>query len=126
MYYFISFRLLQVDITFVVTDTKNGTATLSPSIQLCKCENNGTCFVPEATSNELASSRPKFLIMSCTCQVGFTGPFCGEVRDFCIGEFGPTCHPLVRCFNSPTNFTCGPCPNGYSGNGQTCSGKQQK
>ena len=61
--------------------------------------------------------------MSCDCPVGRTGEFCEDQRDFCVGEAAPPCHPLVTCINSPTNFTCGSCPNGYEGNGRICLGK---
>jgi hypothetical protein len=114
--------LLQVNLTFLVQDTKNGSATLSPNIQLCRCV-NGECFVPEATSEQEAAIENTFLVMSCNCPFGYTGEFCGEVRDFCAGELTPPCNPLVTCANSAAGFMCGDCPNGYEGNGQICSGQ---
>ncbi|CAB4042922.1 mucin, partial [Paramuricea clavata] len=110
-----------VNLTFLVQDTKNGSSTLSPNIQLCRCENGGECFVPEATSEQEAAIENTFLVMSCNCPPGYTGEFCGEVRDFCAGGLTPSCNALVTCTNSPTGFTCGDCPNGYDGNGQICS-----
>lgn len=106
----------------MVQDTKNGSTTMSPNIQLCRCENGGTCFVPQASSEETAAIQNTFVVMSCTCPLGFSGEFCGNVRDFCLGELTPPCYPLVTCTNSPTGFACGECPNGYEGNGQVCSG----
>ncbi|CAB4015195.1 mucin, partial [Paramuricea clavata] len=109
-----------VNLTFLVQDTKNGSAILSPNIQLCRCV-NGECFVPEATSEQEAAIENTFLVMSCNCLFGYTGEFCGEVRDFCAGELTPPCNPLVTCANSAAGFMCGNCPNGYEGNGQICS-----
>ncbi len=114
---------LQTNITFLVQDTKNGSATLSPRIQLCRCENGGECYVPEASSEQTAAVQNAFLIMSCNCPLGRTGKFCGEVRDFCTEGLTPPCNALVTCTNTPTSFMCGNCPNGYEGNGQTCSGQ---
>ncbi|XP_046852402.1 uncharacterized protein LOC124445696 isoform X2 [Xenia sp. Carnegie-2017] len=108
-----------VGLTFIVTDSKNGSATLNPAIQLCKCQ-NGACFVPAATSDEVAASKSSFLIMSCACQMGYTGRFCESIQDFCEGGLSPPCHPLVTCTNKPTGPECGGCPSGYEGNGLFC------
>ena len=110
--------------TFLVRDTRNASSTLSPNIVLCRCESDGRCFIPPSSSNETDASQSAFLVMSCECPVGRTGEFCEEERDFCVGETTPSCHPLVTCINSPTNFTCGPCPNGYEGDGRICLGKK--
>ena len=79
--------------------------------------------MPEATSQETALIRDTFLVMSCRCPFGRSGEFCEVVRDFCDGDLTPPCHPLVTCTNNPTNFTCGPCPSGYDGDGTVCLGK---
>ncbi len=105
-------------------DTKNTSSTLTPSIILCRCANGGECIAPEPTSDETAEIVSTFVVMSCVCPVGRTGEFCEEITDFCAGDSTPPCHPLVTCINNPTNFTCGPCPTGYQGNGTICAGKQ--
>ena len=106
----------------MVQDTKNGSSTLSPSITLCRCVSGGECFVPEASSPETAAIVSRFRVMSCNCPVGRTGEFCEAQTDFCAGESTTPCHPLVTCTNYPTNFTCGPCPIGYEGDGTVCLG----
>jgi hypothetical protein len=116
--------ILQTSITFLVQDTKNGSSILSPSILLCRCVHGGECLLPDESSPESGSIASAFLVMSCNCTVGRTGEFCEEVKDFCAGESTPPCHPLVTCFNHPTNFACGPCPRGYEGDGLICSGKK--
>lgn len=113
----------QANLTFLVKDTKNASTTLTPTIQLCRCLNKGECFVPEDTSDEVAAVKTTFLTMSCNCLSNFTGRFCSEVRNFCEGQLTPPCHPLVTCSNSAEGFSCSPCPNGYEGNGQICSGQ---
>ena len=113
---------LQTNVTFFVEDTKNASSTLSPSITLCRCEHGGECFVPEATSDETAAIASAFIVMSCNCSIGRSGDFCEEQTDFCQGETTTPCHPLVTCTNNPTNFTCGPCPTGYEGDGMLCTG----
>ena len=103
-------------------DGKNGTDSLTPDISLCACQNGGTCFIPEATSNITAGIQNDFVDMECNCPMGKTGRYCETQKDFCASSSGTVCHPLVLCSNHPTNFTCGPCPTGYEGNGQVCTG----
>ena len=104
--------------TFTVSDTKNGSSSFSPDIYLCGCGNNGTCFID---TNDTETDN--FVDMECECVLGKTGRYCEDQRDFCITDAGLVCHPLVTCYNHPTNYTCGPCPTGYNGTGDTCIGK---
>ncbi|XP_024114390.1 von Willebrand factor D and EGF domain-containing protein isoform X2 [Oryzias melastigma] len=55
---------------------------------------------------------------SCVCPPGMTGRTCREDVDECPSQ---PCFPGVVCRNSPGSFSCGSCPQGYSGDGKTCS-----
>ena len=116
-------NILQAIVTFLVRDSKDAAVSFSPSIQLCRCFAEDQCFVPEASSQETADIDVTFLVMSCNCPDGRTGEFCEVELDYCVGELTPPCHPLVSCFNHPTNFTCGDCPAGYEGDGRICLGE---
>ena len=111
MYFFI-----QVDLKFVVSDSRNRTAVLTPRVQICACRDKSTCVVPEGTGNAT------FVVMSCNCSLGYTGQFCNEVVNFCNEGASIPCSTLVTCTNTPTQAECGPCPTGYSGNGVFCLG----
>ena len=55
----------------------------------------------------------------CVCDFGYTGEFCDERQDSCKGS---PCYPGVQCFPlGPTNYVCGSCPSGMTGNGEHCS-----
>ncbi|XP_028416182.1 uncharacterized protein LOC114539806 [Dendronephthya gigantea] len=110
----------EVIVTFLVTDSNGAAVSLSPNIRLCRCVAGGLCTIPEATSQETADIDVAFLVMTCECPDGRTGEFCEVELDYCAGELTPPCHPLVSCFNHPTNFTCGDCPTGYVGDGSLC------
>ena len=52
----------------------------------------------------------------------WNGRFCEEDTDGCLLS---TCAAEVSCTDIPapgTGATCGPCPDGYSGDGQDCIG----
>lgn len=68
---------------------------------------------PDALCNEDAGST------SCTCRSGFSGNgmTCTDV-DECLTNNGG-CDPLTICINSRGDRTCGSCPAGYSGTGET-------
>ncbi|RVE63080.1 hypothetical protein OJAV_G00164860 [Oryzias javanicus] len=55
---------------------------------------------------------------SCVCPPGMTGRTCREDVDECASQ---PCFPGVVCRNSMGSFSCGSCPQGYSGGGKTCS-----
>lgn len=52
----------------------------------------------------------------CFCVPGHT---CREDVDECAAE---PCFPGVGCKNTLGSFTCGSCPEGYTGDGKSCSG----
>ncbi|XP_037930422.1 cubilin homolog, partial [Teleopsis dalmanni] len=58
---------------------------------------------------------------TCICDVGWTytnsSPACVIDINECELHTNP-CHS--ECINMPGSFKCGPCPNGYTGNGITC------
>ena len=108
--------------TFTVTDTKNASSELVPKINICACKPASSCYIKAPSSQLTALVFTNHYVMDCQCPVGFTGRFCETVKDFCQTASGSPCHPLVNCTNSPTQYICGPCPSGYGGDGQNCSG----
>ncbi|CDQ64806.1 unnamed protein product [Oncorhynchus mykiss] len=58
---------------------------------------------------------------SCLCPPGMAGHTCREDVDECAAE---PCFPGVGCNNTLGSFTCGSCPEGYTGDGKSCRGHQ--
>ncbi|KAL7394229.1 hypothetical protein ABVT39_022612 [Epinephelus coioides] len=58
---------------------------------------------------------------SCICPPGMTGHTCREDIDECVSR---PCFPGVDCNNTLGSFICGVCPQGYSGDGKTCTRNQ--
>jgi hypothetical protein len=59
---------------------------------------------------------------ACTCNQGFQHPtgqplVCADVNE-CMTNNG-SCDPLTTCTNTPGGRTCGSCPPGFSGTGET-------
>ena len=105
---------------YVVTDSNNNSAALSPTVTLCNCRNGGTC--NPAVANPLFETTNNLLTYGeCTCRSGFTGAFCEDQVSYCLQE------PCFEGVNCTDNFTsgsadCGPCPSGYIGDGRKCFG----
>ncbi|GAB6032010.1 hypothetical protein CHUAL_010385 [Chamberlinius hualienensis] len=81
---------------------------------------HGTCISRQGSQ----SGQPGF---TCICNEGWSigsggGRACNVDVDECAPGRRPPCstNPPVRCINLPGTFTCGPCPNGYSGDGFIC------
>ncbi|XP_034030211.1 von Willebrand factor D and EGF domain-containing protein [Thalassophryne amazonica] len=55
---------------------------------------------------------------SCICPPGMTGRTCRDDLDECISQ---PCFPGSSCHNTLGSFLCGSCPQGYSGDGKTCT-----
>ena len=109
--------------SFLVIDSKNTSSVLVPAIRVCACENRGNCSEEATTMQTQDLLFNLYKLLSCDCNLGLTGQFCEEQRDFCQTEAGSPCHPQTTCMNSQTNFVCGGCPSGFSGDGLTCTGK---
>ena len=105
---------------YVVTDSHNNSASLSPTVTLCNCQNGGTC--DPSTANTLFYSTNNLLIYGeCTCQPGFEGAFCQSAISYCSQY---PCFEGVNCTDNYTSHTavCGPCPAGLIGDGSKCYG----
>lgn len=53
----------------------------------------------------------------CLCDPHFTGPDCATQLDCSVNHGG--CDPLTTCTATETDIVCGPCPSGYSGDGES-------
>jgi len=103
---------------YVVTDSNNNSASLSPTVTLCNCQNGGTC--NPSTANTLFDSTNNLLIYGqCTCPSGFEGAFCQSAISYCSQY---PCFEGVICTDNYTSHTavCGPCPAGLIGDGSKC------
>ncbi|XP_038064096.1 uncharacterized protein LOC119734628 isoform X4 [Patiria miniata] len=108
----------KVSIGFLATDGI-ANATLEPIVQLCGCENDGTCLFDQYVSGtNLVQDR--FGVVLCECQPGWTGEFCEMDYDACADN---PCFMDVACTDEAPpsyNSTCGPCPEGLEGDGKSC------
>ena len=72
--------------------------------------------------NSLASElQPIDLIL--ILHTAYDGLFCEEDRNGCAEA---SCFSGVQCYDVPApgvGITCGPCPNGYFGDGKDCIGQ---
>ena len=107
-------------LTFIATDSKGKSSSMTPIIKMCNCTRNGQCMF-NATVGE------SFAIAPCNCSAGYTGSRCESNIDGCMVN-PEGCYPGVNCTDQPppagiNGFTCGPCPTGLTGNGRTCTGK---
>ncbi|KAM9852042.1 von Willebrand factor D and EGF domain-containing protein [Aulostomus maculatus] len=57
---------------------------------------------------------------SCICPAGMTGRTCRDDTDECVSQ---PCFPGVACNNTFGSFVCGGCPQGYRGDGRSCTRK---
>ncbi|XP_075070145.1 von Willebrand factor D and EGF domain-containing protein [Mixophyes fleayi] len=53
----------------------------------------------------------------CQCPLGLEGKACEEDLDECLST---PCYSDVLCTNTFGSYGCGPCPEGYEGDGRTC------
>ena len=108
-----------ITLEFVATDSKNDTSLHPVVINMCKCENNGTCDFEEFVGDNTGP----FRLVGCNCSDEYEGTFCEiEVPDACADD---PCADNVTCntTRNPFGFKCGPCPPGLTGNGENCYGE---
>ena len=55
----------EVLLTFIARDSQNGTAVMSPQLQICGCANNGVC-----TMNGVTNTDGGFILLECDCTEG--------------------------------------------------------
>ncbi|XP_078578168.1 uncharacterized protein LOC144863080 [Branchiostoma floridae x Branchiostoma japonicum] len=110
-----------VTLEFVATDDAGAATLASPDVTVCSCQNNGTCNW-EAT---LAERSNGFALASCDCLQGFEGDECETDTDGCSVT---PCYPGVSCTDAEApleadavGYTCGDCPIGMVGDGQSCA-----
>ncbi|PFX32349.1 Mucin-4 [Stylophora pistillata] len=113
----------QIALEFVVTDDRGATAFLRPIINLCACHNDGVCLQSASNKNSTYGSN-KMNVLQCRCLNGYTGKFCESDLDACEANLNP-CYPGVTCIDLPppaniSGYKCGPCPNGFTGDGSKC------
>ncbi|KAM5158326.1 von Willebrand factor D and EGF domain-containing protein [Mantella aurantiaca] len=58
----------------------------------------------------------------CDCPLGLKGKSCEEDVDECLAA---PCYPSVLCTNTLGSYKCGPCPQGYEGDGKTCDSPEK-
>ena len=111
----IDFRL-----KFVVTDSFNNTASLSPTVTLCYCLNGATCD-PAVMNSQSQPINNLLFYGECSCAPGFAGAFCQETVSYCTED---PCFEGVNCTDNATTKAadCDPCPTGYIGDGRKCFG----
>ena len=105
---------------YVVTDSNNNSASLSPTVTLCNCRNGGSCN-PATANTQFESTNNLLIYGECTCLSGFSDAFCQTPVTYCSQE---PCFEGVNCTNNATTQSadCDPCPTGYFGDGRKCFG----
>ncbi|XP_019645326.1 PREDICTED: uncharacterized protein LOC109486081 [Branchiostoma belcheri] len=107
-------------ISWMATDGLNATAVFVPEITVCGCVNGGTC-----DYDNVGDRDEGFSPAACVCPNGWGGPFCEVDINGCDGN---PCFQGVTCTDQPaplaageSGYTCGPCVEGLTGNGEQCA-----
>ncbi|XP_035679474.1 mucin-like protein [Branchiostoma floridae] len=116
----------EFDLKVILTDSNNGSIQYWPTVRVCACYNGGTCVDSDDDDDTSSdnSTETRFVLQACTCEEGYTGVQCESDIDACEENSQP-CYEGVRCrdYPAPANisgYECGPCPTGFSGDGETC------
>ena len=134
-------------LSFQAVDGEGAASLLSPQLEACLCANGGEC-----TLDGVLDTALPVVILNCNCPEGefgtmeshelnfflvcamyyqkftsytaaYSGSFCEEDRNGC-SEI--ECFEGVECLDMAApgvGAMCGPCPDGFTGNGEKCSGE---
>ena len=129
-------------LSFMAVDGEGAVSLLSPQLEACLCANGGECTLDGVLDTALS-----VVIMNWYCTEGecgimesyelvsfaiyilkfmytaYSDSFCEEDRNGC-SEI--ECFEGVECLDMAApgvGAMCGPCPDGFTGNGEKCSGE---
>ncbi|XP_071955964.1 uncharacterized protein [Antedon mediterranea] len=102
---------MYIQVLLYNTEGHQRTINLTLEIINCLCEPFGICTQP-------ANQKQGLGLFTCNCQEGRFGTLCENDINEC--ESHP-CYPLVDCINLPNMYWCTQCPEGYTGDGITCT-----
>ncbi|XP_078670158.1 uncharacterized protein LOC144910683 isoform X24 [Branchiostoma floridae x Branchiostoma belcheri] len=111
-------RINSLNMSFTASDGKGGTSILRPTVNLCKCENDGTCDFDNMADDQNVDSLLR--VVACQCGPGLEGTFCEVDIDGCEDD---PCYMGVNCTDVPApgvGYTCSACPDGTEGDGTKC------
>ncbi|XP_030844888.1 fibrillin-1 isoform X5 [Strongylocentrotus purpuratus] len=106
-------------IEIVATDDFGASTLLTYKVRVCQCSNDGVCNFDNLAANQDLNNNG-FTVVTCTCDVGWSGDHCGVDFDSC--QRSP-CYEGVFCSDLPPPSVmpmCGPCPPSLTGDGLTC------
>ena len=115
------YTLIEVTVHVVTCGCKNDAACiLVHDLPKCQCKKGfkgdncefmeDPCMVPRCNFGQCVANGG--INFKCICDPGYTGSLCSTALDC------QHCHPGVECLDSET---CGPCPEGFTGDGKICT-----